>query len=293
MLDAAERAGVTHLVGHEFRFAPERAVLGRAIADGRLGDVHLATLVQFVSLVADPQARTPGWWFDPHAGGGWLGASGSHVVDQVRAWLGDFAEVSARLTLVSARVGVAEDSFTVRFRLLGGVDGVLVQTAAAWGPLAGITRVGRDARQRLDRGQRRLDRRRRRDTPPRRAPRPGAPDATTRVDRSPSPVHAPRARPLHPALRRPAGRRRGPPGSRRGADPDVRRRGRRDAHARRHPSLRRRRRRHPAGLSGRAPSAGLGRGRPARRGYQGSPKRSREVWSANGSRRGGPSRRAG
>jgi predicted dehydrogenase len=141
MLAAAEEAGVTHLIGHEFRLAPERAVLGRAIAGGRLGTVRLATLVQFVALVPDPAARTPDWWFDVGAGGGWLGASGSHVIDQVRAWLGDFAEVSARLPVVSDRVDVAEDTFVVRFRLRSGVDGVLAQTAGAWGPMTGVTRV--------------------------------------------------------------------------------------------------------------------------------------------------------
>jgi len=141
MLAAAERAGVTHLVGHEFRFAPERAVIGRAIAEGRLGTPRLATVVQFVPLVADPAARTPDWWFDRAAGGGWLGASGSHVVDQVRAWLGDFATVSAALSVVSDRAGVAEDTFTIRFELRGGVHGVLQQTAAAWGPMSGVTRV--------------------------------------------------------------------------------------------------------------------------------------------------------
>jgi predicted dehydrogenase len=83
----------------------------------------------------------PRWWFDPAAGGGWLGASGSHVVDQVRTWLGDFAEVDASLSVVSERDDVAEDTFTVRFRLQTGVDGVLQQTAAAWGPYAGLTRV--------------------------------------------------------------------------------------------------------------------------------------------------------
>jgi predicted dehydrogenase len=141
MLRAATAAGVTHLVGHEFRFAPERALIGRAIADGRLGEPRFVSLVQFVPLVADPEARTPPWWFDPDVGGGWLGASGSHVVDQVRAWLGDFAEVSARLRVVSARHGGAEDSFTVRFRLQNGADGILQQTAAAWGPMSGVTRV--------------------------------------------------------------------------------------------------------------------------------------------------------
>jgi predicted dehydrogenase len=141
MLDAAATAGVTHLVGHEFRWASDRATVGRAIADGAIGEPRFATFVSFVPLVADPDAGVPGWWFDGAAGGGWLGASGSHVVDQIRVWLGEFAEVSARLNVVSARTGVAEDSFTIRFRLRSGVEGLLQQTAAAWGPLAGITRV--------------------------------------------------------------------------------------------------------------------------------------------------------
>ncbi len=141
MLDAAERAGVTHLVGHEFRWAPERAVLGRAIADGAIGQPGLASLVQHVPLVADPSTPVPDWWFDPESGGGWLGASGSHVVDQVRSWLGEIVEVDASLSVVSAREDVAEDSFTVRCRFASGADGVLQQTAAAWGPYAGMTRV--------------------------------------------------------------------------------------------------------------------------------------------------------
>lgn len=141
MLAAAETAGVTHLVGHEFRWAPDRAVVARAIAEGLIGEPRLVSLVQYVPLVADPGTRVPSWWFDAAAGGGWLGASGSHVVDQVRTWLGEFAAVSASLDVVSDRTGVAEDSFTVHFRLRSGVTGVLQQTAAAWGPHAGITRI--------------------------------------------------------------------------------------------------------------------------------------------------------
>jgi predicted dehydrogenase len=141
MLDAAERAGVTHLVGHEFRWATERAVGGRAIDAGAIGEPRFATFVSYVPLVADPETKVPRWWFDHDAGGGWLGASGSHIVDQIRTWLGEFASVSASLNVVSARGDVAEDSFTVRFTLEGGVEGVLQQTAAAWGPYGGMTRV--------------------------------------------------------------------------------------------------------------------------------------------------------
>jgi predicted dehydrogenase len=141
MLQAAESARVTHLVGHEFRWATDRATIGRAIAEGLIGEPRLVSLVQHVPLVADPDARTPAWWFDEASGGGWLGASGSHVVDQVRAWLGEFSEVSARLSVTSDRSGVAEDSFTIRFRMCSGVEGMLQQTAAAWGPMQGLTRV--------------------------------------------------------------------------------------------------------------------------------------------------------
>ncbi len=141
MLEEAEAAGVTALVGHEFRWATDRAVLGRAIAEGVIGEPRFATLVQFTPLVADPAGRMPAWWFEPGAGGGWLGASGSHAADQVRTWLGEFDTLSASLRVVSARDVGAEDSFTIRFTLESGVDGVLQQTAGAWGEPTGITRV--------------------------------------------------------------------------------------------------------------------------------------------------------
>jgi predicted dehydrogenase len=141
MLEEAEAAGVTHLVGHEFRWTTERAVVGRAIAEGLIGTPRFASLVSFTPLVADPTAKMPAWWFEPGAGGGWLGASGSHVVDQVRTWLGEFESLSATLNVVSARDVTAEDSFTVRFRLDSGAEGVAQQTAGAWGSPAGLTRV--------------------------------------------------------------------------------------------------------------------------------------------------------
>jgi predicted dehydrogenase len=134
MLAAAERAGVTHLVGHEFRWAPDRAVAARAIHDGRIGAARTFSLVQYVPLVADPAARVPHWWFDAEQGGGWLGASGSHVVDQIRTWFGEVAAVSAVLPRVSARTEGADDTFVVRVSMASGVEGVLQQTAAAWTP---------------------------------------------------------------------------------------------------------------------------------------------------------------
>jgi predicted dehydrogenase len=153
MVAAADRAGVTALVGHEFRWSPDRALAARAISDGLIGEPRLATLVQYVPLVADPDTRVPDWWFDATRGGGWLGASGSHIVDQIRTWLGDAAQVSATLPTVARRDG-AEDSFAVRMTMRSGAEVVIQQTAAAWTPgVLGLSVVaGTDGTLEIDAG---------------------------------------------------------------------------------------------------------------------------------------------
>ncbi len=140
LLEAAEKAGVVHMVAHEFRWLPERALFGRAIADGLIGDPRFLVMDQFIPFCADPEARLPKWWFDADAGGGWLGAGGSHLLDQIRAWLGDFASVSAKLMVVSDRSDVADDSYSLRFTLKNGVEGSMQQAAGAWGPPATLWR---------------------------------------------------------------------------------------------------------------------------------------------------------
>jgi predicted dehydrogenase len=143
MLDAAQAAGVTHLLGNEFRWAPERALVATAIADGMIGEPRLCTLTSFMPLVADTsQQRMPGWWFDEAAGGGWLGAHGSHIVDQLRTWLGDVESLSAALPMVSDRpADAAEDSYSIRFHMTNGAEAVLQHTAGAWGPMLNVSRV--------------------------------------------------------------------------------------------------------------------------------------------------------
>ena len=140
LLDAAESAGVTHMVAHEFRWMPDRALFGRAIADGMVGEPRFLVLDQFIPFCADPDTRLPRWWFDKDAGGGWLGAGGSHIIDQVRAWLGDFQSLSANLMTVSDRGDVADDSYSMRFLLENGVEGSMQQSAGAWGPMTTLWR---------------------------------------------------------------------------------------------------------------------------------------------------------
>lgn len=133
LLDAAEDAKIVHMVAHEFRWLPERALFGRAIRDGLIGEPRFLVMDQFLPFCADPHARLPRWWFDKDAGGGWLGASGSHLIDQIRAWFGDLHSLSASLMTVSDRIDVAEDSYSMRFVTKSGVEGSMQQSAGAWG----------------------------------------------------------------------------------------------------------------------------------------------------------------
>lgn len=140
LLAAAEAAGVVHLVAHEFRWMPERALFGRAIAQGLIGDPRFLVMDQFIQFCADPETRLPKWWFDKESGGGWLGAGGSHLIDQIRMWLGEFESISANMMTVSERETEADDSYSLRFRLKNGVEGSMQQTAGAWGPMATMVR---------------------------------------------------------------------------------------------------------------------------------------------------------
>lgn len=141
MLAAAEAAGVVHLLGTEFRFATGQALGARAMRQGLIGEPRMATMVLNLPILADPEGEVPDWWSTAAEGGGWLGALASHNVDQLRTLLGEFAGVSASLSLVADRDWTAEDSYTVHFRTVSGVAGILQSTAGGWGLPVACTRI--------------------------------------------------------------------------------------------------------------------------------------------------------
>jgi predicted dehydrogenase len=141
LADAAQRANVVAYIGHEFRFSPENALGARLLAAGAVGAPGLGTFISYMPVGADPSAPRPAWWWDTSQGGGWLGTSGSHQIDHVRTWLGEFSTVHASLSVVSDRQNVAEDSFTVHGTMADGTTVVLQQTCGAWGAPTTFTRV--------------------------------------------------------------------------------------------------------------------------------------------------------
>ncbi|MCU1376383.1 MAG: hypothetical protein JWO68_3669 [Actinomycetia bacterium] len=141
MLDAAEAAGVVHLLGTEFRFATGQALLRRLVQRGDIGEPRMVLFLLEMPLIADHGAEVPAWWEDRGEGGGWFGAHGSHWIDQVQSMLGPISGVSASLPVVSGRPMSAEDTYTVHFRTVSGVEGVLHSTAASRGPMLMDQRV--------------------------------------------------------------------------------------------------------------------------------------------------------
>jgi predicted dehydrogenase len=130
---AAEKAGVIHLFGTEFRYFTPNAVLRRVVREGRIGEPRFAFFQGQMSVLADLGAQAPSWFADAEGGGSWLVGAGSHVLDQIRCTLGDFERVSATLQTLRPRVS-ADDLFAVHFGLRNGVEGVYLGTAATRGP---------------------------------------------------------------------------------------------------------------------------------------------------------------
>lgn len=141
MLQAAANAGVAAVVGHEFRWSPERAMLKRVIEQGRIGEPRMANFTSLSPYLLHPGIEMPDWWFDEAQGGGWLGAAGSHLIDWMRDLLGEIDAVSATLFSLSGKGDGADDSYAFRFRTESGADGVVQQSAAAWGDALDVTRI--------------------------------------------------------------------------------------------------------------------------------------------------------
>ena len=141
MLEAAERAGVVHLLGAEMRFTPGQALLARVVHEGALGEARLATFLMHIPLLADAAGEVPAWWSEAATGGGWLGAHAPHVIDQVRTTLGEIVGVSASLPRIVEREWTVEDSYVAHFRTADGAVGLMQSVAADRGPMLFATRV--------------------------------------------------------------------------------------------------------------------------------------------------------
>ncbi len=142
MLAAAEAAGVVHLLGTEWRFGTGQALMARAIRDGVIGEPRFGLFALQLPSLVDPDAGLPAWWEEESEGGGWLGAHGSHVIDQIRTTVGEVESVSALLQTLAPRPAMsADDTYTVQFRLAGGATALMHGSCAVGGQFLMSTKV--------------------------------------------------------------------------------------------------------------------------------------------------------
>ncbi len=100
MRDAAEASGRTAMIGHEFRYTPQRAYIKELVAEGYIGKFQLCTIELFLDRYVTPQPRPLTWAASKAEGGGILGALGSHYIDGLRHWFGEVASVSGHLAML-------------------------------------------------------------------------------------------------------------------------------------------------------------------------------------------------
>ena len=143
MLAEAEAAGIVHMLGAEFRFDSGQALLRRVVQDGLIGEPRQFLRIHHQPGLQDPGERLSDWWEDAGQGGGFLGAFGTHMIDQVISTIGPILRVSAALqTLAPGRPTMtADDSYSVQFECKGGAKGLIVAAMAAPGPLVMATKI--------------------------------------------------------------------------------------------------------------------------------------------------------
>ena len=127
----AERAGVVHLCGFNYRFVPAVHLARELLEAGELGEVvHFrARYLQSWGWDADSAL----WRFDRgEAGSGALGDLGAHIVDLARYLVGEIASVSGRArAIVPARE--VDDQFVATVEFENGVLGTLEASRLARG----------------------------------------------------------------------------------------------------------------------------------------------------------------
>ncbi len=94
MTEALARAGRVGMIDHEFRYNPGRHYFKQLVEEGYLGDLLYVNCVTFSPALRPEAGRPWGWLFTSEAGGGFLGALGSHTIDAIRWWFGEIVAVT-------------------------------------------------------------------------------------------------------------------------------------------------------------------------------------------------------
>ncbi|MFC4812736.1 Gfo/Idh/MocA family protein [Paenibacillus sp. GCM10023250] len=128
MLKAAEKAGVKHMVGFNYRFAPAVQLAKKLIEEGRIGKIYHFRGFFLQDWIVDPEFPLVWRLQKDIAGSGAHGDLGAHVIDMARFLVGEFHEV----------IGMSE-TFVKERPLLTATTGGLTAKADADAPKGQVT----------------------------------------------------------------------------------------------------------------------------------------------------------
>jgi predicted dehydrogenase len=138
---AAERR-IAGVVDFEFRFVPAFRLMKRLIASGFLGRPRFVSVSWLVDILADPEGRRFGWASEREAGGGVLGAFGSHVFDYLEWFFGEITQATGFLATGVPRRALpqsrrkaevtADDTFGAHVRFSSQLVATIEVCAVGW-----------------------------------------------------------------------------------------------------------------------------------------------------------------
>ena len=142
MRAAAEQAGIVHALGAEFRFDSAQALLARVVHSGAIGQPLMFHRI-YQQPGGDQSEPLADWWTDAAQGGGFLGAFGTHMIDQALTTLGPIARVSAVLRKLSTGrpAQTSDDYYTMQFETASGCMGLIEAALCFPGPFVMSTKV--------------------------------------------------------------------------------------------------------------------------------------------------------
>lgn len=129
MLAAVNRAGVKHMCGFSYRFAPAVATIKNMMTQGALGEIFHFRAAYQQDWIVDPGFPMVWRLKKKHTGSGALGDIGAHITDLCHYLVGDISEVCATMQTFIKKRPIAESDTGIsgkggqkRGRKMGTVD---------------------------------------------------------------------------------------------------------------------------------------------------------------------------
>jgi len=133
MEEVTASAGVIAVIGHQMRMLPARRTVLELIQQGEIGTPESALFTMKTALLTQPGFRMPAWWYHSPLGGGWLNASGSHLIDFLIHGFGSIARCEGRLQPLSSEEPI-DAGFRLELTMASGLQVIAEQTGAHNGP---------------------------------------------------------------------------------------------------------------------------------------------------------------